>query len=170
MISILPKWYSDDIQKEVDATIEMFPVKRSALLPLLHLVQREEGYVGEEAMRWVADILDLTPIQVYEVVTFYTLFNLKPVGKYHLQVCQTLSCALAGAGNLISKLKDRLGIEVGETTPDGLFTLKTVECLASCGTGPMMQVNDTYYENLDDDKLDALLDQFKNEGSEKPVG
>ena len=170
MISILPKWYSDDIQKEVDATIEMFPVKRSALLPLLHLVQREEGYVGEEAMRWVADILDLTPIQVYEVVTFYTLFNLKPVGKYHLQVCQTLSCALAGAGNLISNLKERLGIEIGETTPDGLFTLKTVECLASCGTGPMMQVNDTYYENLDDDKLDALLDQFKNEGSEKPVG
>jgi len=170
MISHLPKWYSDEIQKEVDAIIEMFPVKRSSLLPLLHLVQREEGYVGEEAMRWVADLLDLTPIQVYEVVTFYTLFKLKPIGKYHLQVCQTLSCALAGAGNLISKLKERLGIEIGETTTDGLFTLKTVECLASCGTGPMMQVNDAYYENLDDEKLDVLLDQLKNKGSEKPVG
>lgn len=170
MISSPPLWYSDEIQKEVDAIVEMFPVKRSALLPLLHLVQGEEGYISEEAMRWVADILDLTPIQVYEVVTFYTLFNLKPIGKYHVQVCHTLSCALAGAENLISKLKERLGIEIGETSSDGLFTLKSVECLASCGTGPMMQVNDTYYENLDDDKLDALIDQFKNEASEKPVG
>jgi NADH-quinone oxidoreductase subunit E len=106
-------------------------------------------------------VLDLTPIQVYEVVTFYTLFNQKPVGKYHLQVCKTLSCALVGAGQLISHLENKLGIKVGETTEDGLFTLKTVECLASCGTSPMMQVNDAYYENLNGEKVDALLEELR---------
>jgi len=161
LIKELTKRYSDEIQKEVQGIIEQFPIKRSALLPILHLVQREEGYIGEDAMRWVAKVLNLTPIQVYEVVTFYTLYNQKPVGKYLLQVCKTLSCALVGAGNLISHLEKKLGIKVGETTKDGLFTLKTVECLASCGTAPMMQVNDSYYENLDGEKVDTLLEEFR---------
>ena len=161
MIKELTKRYSDEIQKEVRGIIEQFPIKRSALLPILHLVQREEGYIGEDAMRWVAKVLNLTPIQVYEVVTFYTLYNQKPVGKYLLQVCKTLSCALVGAGHLISHLEKKLGIKVGETTEDGLFTLKTVECLASCGTAPMMQVNDSYYENLNGEKVDTLLEEFR---------
>ncbi|HEX9758256.1 MAG TPA: NADH-quinone oxidoreductase subunit NuoE [Nitrospiria bacterium] len=161
MIKELPKRYSDEIEMEVREILGQFPLKRSALLPILHLVQREEGYISEEAMRWVARVLDLTPIQVYEVVTFYTLFNQKPVGKYHLQVCKTLSCALVGAGQLISHLENKLGIKVGETTEDGLFTLKTVECLASCGTSPMMQVNDAYYENLNGEKVDALLEELR---------
>jgi NADH-quinone oxidoreductase E subunit len=161
MIKELAGRYSDEIQEEVRGIIAQFPVKRSALLPILHLVQREEGYVSEEAMRWVAKALDLTPIQVYEVVTFYTLYNQKPVGKYLLQVCKTLSCALVGAGQLISHLEKKLGIKAGETTEDGLFTLKTVECLASCGTAPMMQVNDSYYENLDGEKVDALLEELR---------
>ncbi len=155
------KLFSAAIQEEIQRIIGMFPVKRSALLPTLYVVQREAGYLSEEAMRWVAGLLDLTPIQVYEVATFYTLFNLKPVGRYHLQVCRTLSCALVGAGRLVSHLEQRLGIKVGETTPDGLFTLQTVECLASCGTAPMMQINDEYHENLNRERVDTLLAELR---------
>jgi NADH-quinone oxidoreductase E subunit len=149
------------VEEEIQRIIEIFPVKRSALLPILYVVQREAGYVSEEAMGWVASLLELTPIQVYEVATFYTLFNLKPMGRYHLQVCRTLSCALVGAERLVSYLEQRLGIKVGETTPDGLFTLRTVECLASCGTAPMMQINDQYYENLNRERVDILLDELR---------
>ncbi len=167
MIQVFPKRYCEAVEKEIRGIIEQFPVKRSALLPILHVVQREEGYISEDAMRWVAKLLGLTPIQVYEVVTFYTLYQQKPVGKYHLQVCRTLSCALVGAGQLISLLEKKLGIRPGETTPDGLFTLKTVECLASCGTAPMMQVNDSYHENLDAEKVDALLGELRAKAEKK---
>lgn len=154
--------FSEEAKKEIMEIIGHYPEKRSALIPLLHLAQKENGYLSEAAMRHVAEVLDLTPIQVYEVATFYSMFNLKPVGKYLLQVCHNLSCSLMGADSLIDYLKERLGIDIGETTPDNMFTLKTVECLASCGTAPVMQVNEDYHENLTKEKVDALLERFRS--------
>ena len=142
---------------EIDQIISRYPVRRSALLPLLNLAQREEGYVSEAAMKEIARILRLTPPQVYEVVTFYTLLSLKPIWKFHIQVCKSLMCALVGSDTLLEWLHARLGIRPGQTTPDGLFTLSTVECLASCGTGPMMQINEDYYERLTEQKVDRIL-------------
>jgi NADH-quinone oxidoreductase subunit E len=152
-------------QKEIDEILSRYPVRRSALLPLLNLAQREEGYVSEAAMKEIAGILRLTPPQVYEVVTFYTMLNLKPVGTFHIQVCKSLMCALVGSDDLLAWLQDRLGIRPGGTTPDRLFTLSTVECLASCGTGPMMQVNDDYYEQLTEEKVGRILADLKRDGT-----
>ena len=136
--------------------------KRSALLPALHIAQKENrGCLTEELMKEVAEILEITPLQVFEVATFYTMYNLKPVGRYHIQVCRTLPCALMGAEKLTSYLEDKLGIELGGTTPDQLFTLTEVECLASCGTAPMMQINDDYHENLNKNKVDKILEYLR---------
>lgn len=154
--------FSEEARKEIKEIMGHYPEKRSALIPLLHLAQKENGYLSEPVMRHVAEVLDLTPIQVYEVATFYSMFNLKPVGKYLLQVCHNLSCSLMGADSLIDYLKEKLGIDIGETTPDNMFTIKTVECLASCGTAPVMQVNDDYHENLTKEKVDELIEQFRS--------
>jgi NADH-quinone oxidoreductase subunit E len=132
--------------------------EKSALIPILHLVQDENGgWLDTEIMDRVARFLDIAPIEVYEVATFYSQFNLKPVGKYVLEVCRTGPCCLKGAENLIGFLEKRLGIKDGETTPDGQFTIKTVECLGACGYGPVIQVGDKYYEHLDEQKTEALL-------------
>ena len=152
-------------QKEIDDIVSRYPVKRSALIPLLYLAQRDKGYITEAAMIEIAGILNLTPPQVYETVTFYTMLNLKPVGRFHIQVCKSLMCALVGSDTLIGWLKAKLGIGPGEITPDGAFTLSTVECLAACGTGPMMQINDDYYERLTEEKLDRILSDLKTTGS-----
>ncbi|RMH06514.1 MAG: NADH-quinone oxidoreductase subunit NuoE [Nitrospirae bacterium] len=149
----------------IAAILKRYPVKRSAMLPLLNLAQREEGYVSEAAMKEIAAILDLTPSQVYETATFYTMLNLKPIGTFHIQVCKSLMCALVGADELIHWLEDHLGIKVGETTSDNLFTLSVVECLGSCATGPMMQVNDDYYERLDRQKVTQILDDLRRNGT-----
>jgi len=156
---------AEKYEDEIADIISRYPVRRSALLPLLNLAQRDEGYVSEAAMKEIARILRLTPPQVYEVVTFYTLLNLKPIGKFHIQVCKSLMCALVGCDTLIGWLQARLGIRPGETTADRLFTLSTVECLASCGTGPMMQINDNYYERLTEDKVDRILADVKRDGT-----
>lgn len=137
-------------------------MKRSALLPILSLIQKEKGHLANDAIEEVAEFLGLTPVEVREVATFYTMFNLKPGGKYHIQVCNNLSCSLLGAEYLIGYLEERLQIRVGETTPDHLFTLTTVECLGSCGTAPVMQVNEEYYENLTKEKVDAILEKLRN--------
>lgn len=152
-------------QAEIDEILSRYPVKRSALLPLLYLAQREEGYVTEPAMQEIAGILKLTPPQVYETATFYTMLNLKPVGRFHLQVCKSLMCALVGSDTVIGWIGAKLGIKPGETTPDKLFTLSVVECLAACGTGPMMQVNDDYYERLTEEKLDRILADLRQRGT-----
>ena len=149
---------------EISDILSRYPVKRSALLPLLNLAQREEGYVSEASMREIAKILDLTPPQVFETVTFYTMFNLKPIGTFHLQVCKSLMCALVGSDTLVGWIRNKLHIGPGETTPDKKFTLSIVECLGSCGTGPMMQVNDDYYEQLTEEKLGRVLDDLASTG------
>jgi NADH-quinone oxidoreductase E subunit len=152
-------------KNEIEEVLSRYPTRRSALLPLLNLAQRDQGYVSEAAMKEIAGILKLTPPQVYEVVTFYTMLHPKPIGKFHLQVCKSLMCALVGSDQLLGWLHARLGIRPGETTPDRLFTLSVVECLASCGTGPMMQINDDYYEQLTEAKLDGLLADLKRDGT-----
>ena len=150
---------------EIDDILARYPVKRSALIPLLYVAQRDKGHVAESDMKEIAGILGLTPPQVYETITFYTMFNLKPVGKFHIQVCKSLMCALVGSDAVIEWISKKLGIAPGATTPDGLFTLSTVECLAACGTGPMMQVNDDYYEQLSEEKVGRVLDDLKRNGT-----
>ena len=155
----------EKLQNEVRAILERYPVKRSALLPLLNLAQEREGYVSEPAMREIARLLELTPPQVFETVSFYTMFNLKPIGTFHLQVCKSLMCALVGSDDAVGWIKNILGIGPGQTTPDKTFTLSVVECLGSCGTGPMMQVNDDYYEQLTEEKLKRIFDDLRREGT-----
>src|SRR5437667_3847107 len=155
------------IEKHKDkiATIlKRYPEKRAALLPLLWLSQEEQGYLSEAAMKEIAGLLGLTPPQVYETVTFYTMLNRQPIGKHHVQVCRSLMCALVGSEQLLGWIHAKLGIKPGQTTPDRLFTLSEVECLASCGTGPMMQVNDDYYEQLTQKKVNRILDDLKRDG------
>lgn len=156
--------FSQAAQACIPGIIARYAEKRGALLPLLWLAQEEQGHVSEEAMKEIARLLDLTPSQVYETVTFYTMYNRRPIGKYHIQVCRSLMCALVGTENLLAWIHAKLGIKTGQTTPDGLFTLSQVECLGSCGTGPMMQINDDYYERLTQDKTTRILDDLKREG------
>jgi NADH-quinone oxidoreductase E subunit len=155
----------DKYKDEIEQILSRYPVKRSALIPLLYVAQREQGYVTESAMQEIAQLLKLTPPQVYETVTFYTMFNLKPVGKFHLQVCKSLMCALVGSDTVIGWIQAKLGIAPGETTADGLFTLSVVECLAACGTSPMMQINEDYYEQLTEDKLYRILADLRSTGT-----
>jgi NADH-quinone oxidoreductase subunit E len=150
---------------EIASILARYPVKRSALLPLLYLAQEAEGYVTEAAMTEIAGILKLTPPQVYETVTFYTMLNLKPVGKFHIQVCKSLMCALVGSDTVLDWLKSKLGVRPGETTPDRMFTVSAVECLAACGTGPMMQINEDYYERLTEEKVDRILADLRRDGT-----
>jgi NADH-quinone oxidoreductase E subunit len=156
---------SDKYRDEIADILSRYPVKRSALIPLLYVAQRDQGYVTESAMLEIAQLLRLTPPQVYETITFYTMFNLKPMGKFHLQVCKSLMCALIGSDTLFGWINAKLGIALGETTADGLFSLSAVECLAACGTGPMMMVNDDYYEQLTEDKLDRILSDLRATGT-----
>jgi NADH-quinone oxidoreductase subunit E len=155
----------DRYKDEVAGILSRYPVKRSALLPLLNLAQREEGYVSEPAMREIAKILGLTPPQVFDTVTFYTMFHLQPIGKFHLQVCKSLMCALVGSDDVVGWIHKKLGISPGHTTTDRFFTLSVVECLGSCGTGPMMQVNDDYYEQLSEEKVGRILDDLQRDGT-----
>lgn len=137
--------------------------QKSALLRVLHMAQDDfGGWLSSETMDYVAEVLEISPIEVYEVATFYTMYNLKPVGKYMLEVCHTGPCMLRGADKTVKYLEDKLGIKVGETTPDGYFTLKTAECLGACGYAPMLQCGEHYYENLDETKIDALLEEWRN--------
>ncbi len=151
---------SPDRAREMTEILSRYPTRRAACIPLLHLCQDQEGYVSEEAMTFVADKLDTSPAQVKGVVTFYTLFNTHPVGKHQVWVCKTLSCALRGAQEIVGHCEKRLGVHVGETTRDGKVTLRTAECLASCGTAPMMQIDKTYYENLTTAEVDRILDRI----------
>ena len=146
---------------EITAIAAGYPAKLAALLPALHKVQRKYGHISPAAQAFIAHLLGVHPAHVQGAVTFYTLFRTKPAGRHHIQVCRTLSCALAGNEQVIAHLQRRLGIATGETTPDGRFSLVEVECLGACGYAPMFQVNDDYHENLTLDKVDALLESFK---------
>jgi NADH-quinone oxidoreductase subunit E len=142
--------------------------QKSALIPLLHLAQAEfDGWLSPEAMDCVSELLGIQPIEAYEVASFYSMFNLKPVGKCVIEVCRTSSCWLLGAEDVVRHIEKKLGIHAGETTKDGMFTLKTVECLGSCGTAPMLQCGGDFYENLTLQKVDMLLDKMKADGKRR---
>jgi len=154
---------SEETKKQITEQAARYPEKRSAILPALYLIQGEEGYISKQGAEAVAEILGNTTGEVMSVASFYTMFNTKPVGKYHIQACKNISCHLAGAEKIIETLSRKLGIPVGGTTADGKFTLSVVECLGSCGTGPMMQVNDDYYENLTEARVDEILEKLRKQ-------
>ncbi len=161
--------FSDEILELANRIISRYPEGRqkSALIPLLHLAQAENGgWLSPEVMDKVAGFLDIQPIEVYEVATFYTMFNLQPVGKCVIEVCRTGPCWLNGGEELLAHFEKRLGIKPGETTPDGLFTLKVVECLAACGNAPVVQVGITYHENMNPGKADQLIADW-SDGKER---
>ncbi len=160
----MPFVLSADRQREMTAILARYPTRQAACIPVLHLCQDQEGYVSEDAIVFVAEKLGMSPAQVKGVVTFYTLFNTEPVGKHQVWVCRTLSCALRGAADIIAHCEKKLGVHVGETTRDGKVTLRTAECLASCGTAPMMQVDKRYYENLTGAEVDRILDRILLDG------
>ncbi|MFV0605832.1 MAG: NADH-quinone oxidoreductase subunit NuoE [Niabella sp.] len=155
--------FSKDNLDKVNQIIARYPEgkQKSALLPLLHLAQEQFGWLSSETMDYVASILSLEPIEVYEVATFYSMYNLKPVGKYVFEVCQTGPCMINGSDDIIDYIKEKLNIAPGETTQDGLFTLKTVECLGACGYAPMMQMGKHYKEHLTKEKVDAIIEECR---------
>ncbi len=157
--------FSDEKLKKVTEIVARYPdgKHKSALLPVLHLAQEEfGGWLSPETMDYVASLLKLEPIEVYEVATFYSMYNLKPVGRYLFEVCQTGPCMLNGSDPIIEYIKQKLNIGVGETTPDGLFTLKTVECLGACGYAPMMQLGKHFREHLTKEKVDQIIEECRS--------
>jgi NADH-quinone oxidoreductase subunit E len=152
----------------VQEIIQRYPEgkQKSALLPVLHVAQEQFGWLDVPVMDYVADLLKIKPIEVYEVASFYSMYNLKPVGKYVFEVCQTGPCMLRGADDIIAYIKEKLNIGVGETTPDGMFTLKTVECLGACGYAPMMQMGKYYKEHLTKEKVDEIIAQCRATASQ----
>lgn len=154
---------SQNIENKMNELKAQFPTEQALLLPLLHLLQEERGWISLETMKEAADFLNLPLMKVREVVTFYTMYNQRPVGKAHIQICSNISCWLQGAEHLIRCAEEKLGIKCNETTKDGKFTLSEVECLGSCGTAPALQMNEIYFENLSDKKLSQLIDQWSLE-------
>lgn len=153
--------FSAEKQKELDKLLPRYPNKEAALLPTLRLAQEEFGYVSDDVTTFVASVLEVPVARVKAVASFYTMYNRKPVGRYHVQVCQNLSCSLMGAEHIIEHLQRKLKIKAGETTADKKFTLSRVECLGACGAAPVMQVNDDYYEDLTAEKVDSILEGLK---------
>ncbi|RMG64154.1 MAG: NAD(P)H-dependent oxidoreductase subunit E [Calditrichaeota bacterium] len=153
--------FSEAGQKELQALLARYPDKRAALLMVLHLAQREFGWISQDVMKYIAEQLELPYGDVYDAVSFYTMFHTRPPGKYHLQVCHTLSCALRGAHQICQHIEEKLGIKEGEVTPDGKFSFVKVECLGSCGTAPVVQINEDYHENMTVEKLEQFLKTLK---------
>lgn len=155
--------FSPEVVAEMGSHLTKYPPerKRSALIPLLFVIQRERGYVDNAGVNFLAKFLELEVTDVWETATFYSMFNLRKVGKYHIQVCKTLSCRIMGEPDITRHICNKLGIHVGETTADEKFTVSRVECLGSCGTAPMMQVNFDYHEDLTTEKVDKILDSLK---------
>jgi NADH-quinone oxidoreductase subunit E len=158
--------FSEEAMKTVQTIISHYPAgkQKSALLPVLHIAQAEfGGWLSSEVMDYVAEVLNIKPIEVFEVASFYTMYNLKPVGKCTLEVCQTSSCWLNGAEDIVRYIEKKLSIKVGETTKDGMFTLKVAECLGSCGTAPMLQCGASFHENLTFEKVDSIIEKYRSE-------
>ncbi|MBF0214149.1 MAG: NADH-quinone oxidoreductase subunit NuoE [Magnetococcales bacterium] len=155
--------FSEESLQQIQEIFKRYPADRrqSAVMPILHLAQREfGGWLSRESLDYVAELVGMPPIRVYEVATFYTMYNLKPVGRYHIQACTNISCWLCGSDQVMDALKRKLKIAAGQTTEDKRFTLAEVECLGACVNAPMMQINDDYYENLTTDKVVEIIDRL----------
>jgi NADH-quinone oxidoreductase E subunit len=155
--------FSEASEKAIAEVVARYPERRACVMPTLDIAQRQFGYVSNDVMSLVATRLEVAPELVINTATFYTMYNKRPVGRYHIQVCRNVSCYLRGSDNVLGALERNLGIRVGETTEDGLFTLSTVECLASCGTAPALQVNETFHEEMTDEKVATLVKNLREE-------
>ncbi len=153
--------FSPEIEAEIDRHLAKYPIKRSAILPLMFIMQRERGWLDPPAVTYLAKRLDLQITDIWEVATFYSMINTEPVGKYHIQICKTLSCKILGADKITEHCSAKLGIKPGETTADGRFSIALVECLGSCGTAPMFQIGFAFHENLTLEKVDEILDSLQ---------
>jgi NADH-quinone oxidoreductase subunit E len=162
--------FSSITLEKIQELLKRYPEgqQKSALLPVLHIVQEESGgRLSVNVMNFVASLLEIQPIEVYEVASFYSMFNLDPVGKYSIEVCRTGPCAFCGGEPLIDYIKKKLDVEIGETTADGLFTLRAVECLGACGAAPVAQVNNEFHEFLTPEKIDLLIEQLRKKAKEE---
>ena len=153
--------------RKIDEVIPHYPVKRSAALPLLHLVQEDAGYISQEAVAWIASKLELEPINIYELVTFYPMFRQKPIGRRHVKVCRTLSCALLGGYKTCETFEQEFNTHRGEISPDGEVTIEFVECLASCGTAPVVLFDDDLHEKVDVAKAKDLSNQIQRDAAQR---
>ena len=149
--------------RKIDEVIPHYHVKRSAALPLLHLVQEDQGFISNEAIEWIAAKLELQPINIYELVTFYPMFRQKPIGRRHIKVCRTLSCAIMGGYRTCSEFQKQFGTGLGEVSPDGEVTVEFVECLASCGTGPVVMIDDVLHEKVGAERATELSEKIRSE-------
>lgn len=156
---------SSAAEEKLKLLVSQYPKTKSVVMPALYIAQEELGWLTPDAIEWVASRLNLPTAHVYEVASFYTMYYKRPVGRFHVQVCRTLSCHLVGARGLVKKLQERFGLEAGEISKDGMWSYEEVECLGSCGTAPMCQINDVFFENLTPEKLDEVLNQV---AAEKP--
>ena len=154
---------SDIAEARVEDLKKQYPDARSAIMPALYIAQEELGHLNSQAIDWVAERIGIAPVHVLEVATFYSMYYKKPVGRYHVQVCRTLSCALCGARQLSRHLRDRLAILPGEVSQDGMWSYEEVECLGSCGSAPMCEINDVFFENLTPEKLDEVMTRIERE-------
>jgi len=163
---------SENVKNRVEKIRHQFPTEQALLIPMLHYVQEEQGWLSQQALKEIGEFLHLPLSKVKEVVTFYTMFNQKPVGKVHLQLCSNIACWLNGSEKLMSCLERRLGVHAGQTTKDGRYTLSEVECLAACGTAPVLQVNEDYFEQLNEPKLNDLMDKIDKDltAGKKEIG
>ncbi len=154
---------SEKARQRLEELKKRYPKPQSAVMSALYIVQEEHGHISDEAIDWISGEVGLKPVHVLELATFYTMYRRKPLGKYHVQVCRTLSCALCGAKKLMEKMQERYGIAPGQVSEDGMFSYEYVECLGSCGTAPMCEINDTYFENLTPEKFEELLVRIEKE-------
>ncbi len=154
--------FTDENLGKIENILKKYPTKQAAVMPVLYLAQEQNGWISQEAMKEVAAVLDMTTEDVLGVVTFYTMYHQKPVGKYHLQVCTNVSCMLRGGVDLFNHIKAKFAIDNDDVTADKLFSLEEVECMGSCGTAPMIAINEDYFENLDKEKLDQILESLKS--------
>ena len=157
------KRLSDKAEARLAEMIALYPSKQSGIMAALYIAQEELGSVTDQAIAWVAERIGIAPVQVMEVATFYTMYYKKPVGKYHVQICRTLSCALCGSKKLSEAFHKRFGLKPGEVSKDGKWSFEEVECLGSCGTAPMCEINDTYFENLTSEKFEEILNRIEAE-------
>lgn len=153
--------FSEDNLKKIEEILKRYPVKKPAVMPVLYLAQEQNGWISQEVMLEVAQVLDMHPEEVLGVVTFYTMYHQKEMGKYHIQVCTNVSCMLRGGYDIYDKVKEKLGIDHMQVTEDKTFSLEEVECMGSCGTAPMIAVNEDYYENLSKEKVEEILESLK---------
>lgn len=152
---------SENNLQKIELLKTKYPTTQALTLPVLWMVQEEHGFISPEAMKYVADLLNVPYSHVFGVVTFYTMYNARKVGKHHIEVCTNVSCLLRGSGKIVEHLEDRLGIRMGETSSDGKWTLSEVECMGSCGTAPMLAIGEEYYENLNPEKVDSVLNKLQ---------